>query len=250
MRTLLSSALFLGVSAVTAFAGNITVNSADNIYGAGQSSAPGGGNLPGDIVLSPTTTSVDFGGVTGSLTSPTYSCASPSGCVTLNGYGNFNDADGVGAGASTSSNTGAGSLSGLAAPGAGYLVGVFVAANGPSGAAPTNLDFTTGSGTSFTTLAPQLDQVFFIGDGLTGDGTGATQIFQTPTGAAFLYLGISDAGGYNGAPGAYGDNFGSFSVNYSLNGSVSPTPEPQSFVLLGLGTLVLGVALRRRTAIA
>ena len=104
------------------------------------------------------------------------------------------------------------------APGAGYLVGLFVPAGGPAGAAPTALDFTSsGLGTSFTSLSPQLDQVFFIGDGLTGNGTGTQQTFNIPTGAGQLWLGISDAGFYNGAPGAYGDNLGTYTVGLSVN---------------------------------
>jgi hypothetical protein len=55
-----------------------------------------------------------------------------------------------------------------------------------------------------------------IGDGLTGDGTGMVQTFFVPQGASQLYLGISDAGFYNGPPGAYGDNAGAYSVTYTL----------------------------------
>jgi hypothetical protein len=172
--------------------------------------------------------------------------------VLNNGTGNNpNDPDGAGAVPATSSNTGTSSISGITAPGAGYLTGVFVAAGGPSGAAPAALNFTTGTGTAFTSLSPLLDQVFFIGDGLTGDGTGATQVFYAPSGAFTLYLGISDAGGYNGAPGAYGDNLGTYFVGYDLAGGtiIPPTtaPEPLSVGLIGGGILLLGL-LRYRKA--
>ncbi len=169
------------------------------------------------ITLPSGATSVVFNSVTGSITT---GCASTEGCIVLNnGTGNnANDPDGVGAAPATSSNTGTSSISGMIAPGAGYLVGLFVPAGGPVGAAPAALDFTsTGLGTAFTSLSPQLDQVFFIGDGLTGNGTGTQQTFNIPTGAVQLWLGISDAGGYVGAPGAYGDNLGLYTVGLSVN---------------------------------
>lgn len=221
----------------------ISVNAADNIYGAGQASAPGGGNVPGAIALTPVNTFVTFSSVTGST-----NCTSAAGCITINS-GTLNDPDGVGAATATSSNTGTGNISGIAsAPGTGFLVGVFVPAGGPSGPAPAALNFSTGSGTAFTSLSPLLDQTFFIGDGLTGDGSGTQQRFNIPTGAASLYLGISDAPDYNGSPGSYGDNCGSYTVNYNLTSSTaSSTPEPGSFALLGSALAGLSTwAVRRR----
>jgi hypothetical protein len=189
-----------------------TVQSTGSIY------ATGGGSTPPTMITLPSgATSVVFNSVTGSITT---GCASTEGCIVLNnGTGNnANDPDGVGAVPAISSNTGTSSISGMMAPGAGYLVGLFVPAGGPAGAAPAALDFTsTGLGTSFTSLSPLLDQVFFIGDGLTGNGTGTQQTFNIPTGAVQLWLGISDAGGYVGAPGAYGDNLGLYTVGLSVN---------------------------------
>jgi hypothetical protein len=192
--------------------GSTTVQSTGSIYDTG-----GGSTAPTMITLPSGATSVVFTSVTGSITT---GCASTEGCIVLNnGTGNnANDPDGVGAAPATSSNTGTSSISGITGPGAGYLVGVFVPAGGPAGTAPTALDFTSsGLGTSFTSLSPQLDQVFFIGDGLTGNGTGTQQTFNIPTGAGQLWLGISDAGFYNGAPGAYGDNLGSYTVGFAVN---------------------------------
>jgi hypothetical protein len=117
------------------------------------------------------------------------------------------------------------------------LVGVFAPTGGPSGAAPASLNFTSsGIGTSFTSLSPLLDQVFYIGDGLTGNGTGTVQQFFVPSGAGTLYLGISDAGFYNGAPGAYGDNAGFYAVYFDVAGANSgggggtSAPEPSSLI--------------------
>jgi len=197
-------------------AGTATVQSTGSIYNTGA-----GSTAPTMMILPSGATSVVFTGVTGSITT---GCASSEGCIILNhGTGDTpNDPDGVGAVPATSSNTGTANISGMIAPGAGYLVGVFVPAGGPTGAAPPALDFTsTGLGVAFTSLSPLLDQVFFIGDGLNGNGTGTRQTFNIPTGAGQLWLGISDAPGYVGAPGAYGDNLGSYSVNFTVNGAGS-----------------------------
>jgi hypothetical protein len=196
--------------------GTVSVQSTGSIYNTGAGSTP-----PTMITLPSGATTVVFSGVMGSITT---GCASAEGCIILNhGTGDTpNDPDGVGAVPATSSNTGTSGISGMVTPGAGYLVGVFVPAGGPTGTAPTALDFTSsGLGIAFTSLSPQIDQVFFIGDGLTGNGTGTQQTFNVPTGAGQLWLGISDAPGYVGAPGAYGDNLGVYSVNFAFNASGS-----------------------------
>lgn len=239
--SILAGASCLLVSAVsyadTITTGNTSVAANAVIYAAGSQSAVvagTGGSVPNAI----------------SVSGSTYLTFSTSGTITINNN-NFNDADGVGAATSTSSETGYGSISGMKAPGGGYLVGVFLAPGGPSGTAPASLDYTSGSPTvSDASYSPLLNQVFFIGDGLTGDGTGTVQQFFVPNGASSLYLGISDACGYNGGPGCYGDNFGSFSVSYSDvtvgSGTPSPTPEPSSLLLLGTGLVsAAGIARRR-----
>jgi hypothetical protein len=120
---------------------------------------------------------------------------------------------------------------------AGALVGVFVAAGGPSGSAPTALDFTSGGiGTGFATLSPELDQLFFIGDGLTGTGTGSVQDFIAPTGAGTLYLAVSDS------VGAAGNNLGSISANVNDVPEVSAAPEPGTLSLVGLGMVGMALA--------
>jgi hypothetical protein len=102
-------------------------------------------------------------------------------------------------------------ISGIDGP-EGALVGVFLSDANPNGATPPEtLDFGPGSlGTGFATLQPALGQVFFIGDGLTGSGTGTRQTFSAPAGATRFFLGIADAFSFWGNPGAYDDNKGAF----------------------------------------
>lgn len=89
-----------------------------------------------------------------------------------------------------------------------FLVGVFLATRAPESPPPT-LDFSAAArGVAFTELAPALGQLFFIGDGLTGTGSGEVQRFVIPAGSTHLYLGYADGGGFQGAPGWYGDNTG------------------------------------------
>jgi hypothetical protein len=113
------------------------------------------------------------------------------------------------------------------------LVGVFVGAGGPSGAAPPDLDFTGPGGMSFLTLSPELDQLFFIGDGLTGTGTGSVQQFFAPTGATELYLAVADSVGS--------------SVGNSGSITVQVTPEPGYYGVLAASFGGLMFVLLRRS---
>jgi hypothetical protein len=63
------------------------------------------------------------------------------------------------------------------------LLGVFLSDAQPSlSAAPSGLSFPS-SALGFASLSPALQQPFFIGDGLTGTGTGSVQDFVVPTSA-------------------------------------------------------------------
>ena len=210
--------------ATAAHAASYVVNATDDLYNLDLA------NQAGDAPVAVNVTA---------LTSISFAA---TGSVVLNEYsGNTpNDPDGVGAATSSSSNTGANGIAGLTAPNAGYLTGVFVG-NTIDPTAPAALDFTT---TSFASLSPALQQAFFIGDGLTGDNSGTTQIFYVPTGATTLYLGISDACGYNGGPSCYDDNYDSFSVTTTASGGA--VPEPANWVLMVTGFGLLGWTIRQR----
>jgi len=99
-------------------------------------------------------------------------------------------------------------------------------------AAPGSLNFSS-IGLNFSSLAPQVKQVFFIGDGLTGTNSGAVQNFIVPTGATRLFLGTMD--GYE-----WNNNTGSFSV------TVQAVPEPST--IFGLGVLGFGAFLKHNLA--
>jgi len=120
---------------------------------------------------------------------------------------------------------------------------VFLTDATPADPAPTSLNFTNNGtvgdiATSFTTLSPLLNQQFFIGDGLTGNGSGATQQFIVPNGATRFFLGFEDAGGYSGAPGQYQDNSGTLQASFTISGSAA-APEPAVIALLAPGLALL-----------
>ena len=129
------------------------------------------------------------------------------------------------------------------------LVGVFLDDSQPdSSPAPADIDFSSGSGTAFTALSPALKQVFFIGDGRTGTGFGATQTFVIPAGATRLFLGASDGFGWF-------NNVGSFSVTVSpaqvgpgaVVAANVPTLSVPMLVVMSLAVVAGALFLRRRS---
>lgn len=120
------------------------------------------------------------------------------------------------------------------------LVGVFLTNKNPSSeVAPETLNFTSsGLGNAFSSLAPKIGQVFLIGDGYTGNGSGELQMFVTPSGATRLFLGTVDAD-FNGQPGVYEDNDGAYEVLISkpiigTNSNNSLLGGPNADLILGL----------------
>lgn len=110
-------------------------------------------------------------------------------------------------------------LAGLTTPSNGMLVGVFLDGHEQDAGhvTPAALDFRS-LGEGFATLAPAIDQPFFIGDGLTG--TGATQTFLAPDAARTLVLGVVDGTRFQGSPGAYADNSGFVTAHVAVQDHV------------------------------
>lgn len=119
-----------------------------------------------------------------------------------------------------------------------FLAGVFLGPDLPD-VMPDRLVFND-STDEFYVLAPQIGQVFFIGDGMRDDGI--LQRFLVPTGAMRLYLGVADGVSFHGLAGNYSDNSGAMNIQYDF---FTEAPEPSTLWLAGAGLAVAGL-LRRR----
>jgi hypothetical protein len=223
-------------SVASTISGTTTVAGTANIFASGQS-APSvvgsDGTVPPYIALAAGATAIGFSSVTGVVGLGTGTTNGPDGLAYASAfylgapsipvsdlYGNRNKAS---------------------------LWGVFLDDTTPSGPHPARLDFSTaGLGIAFSSLSPLLRQTFFVGDGLTGTGSGSQQTFFIPTGATRLFLGVLDGMTINAAPGnAFYNNTGAFVVGYDL--TVPSVPEPETYALMLAGLGLVGFAARRRT---
>ena len=179
-----SAALVTGFCATwsAAFADTVAVPGTANPFYAGRTDTGGDGTAPpqSSLVLTPgATLTFKVTGGAGYTESCCYPADGDGGQTTMT------DLD---------STTG---IAGLDNSPAAALVGIFLTDKMPKPPAPKRLDFSV-IGTDFTKLRPHLKQMFFIGDGLRGNGDGKSQKIIVPKGATRLFLAVSDgAGWYN-----------------------------------------------------
>jgi hypothetical protein len=242
-RVLLGSALIVALTwpqvAERANGAIIAVSGTASIFGAGHAIAPGPGGGGGGTL--PPYYSFDAG------PGKWIQFTDVSGVVSPNAPLNtWCGPDGLLAAPSATDIESYGGISGIVFRGtehgrAFFLTGVFLDDNAPDDAhTPERLDFSFG-GDSFEILAPKIGQTFFIGDGLTGTGTGLLQTFIVPRTATRLFLGFADAPYFLGLPGAYRDNAGYLEVQ--LNTIL--IPEPASLAVWSV-LAVAGTAFGRR----
>jgi hypothetical protein len=227
IATVLGVAVLLTLSSLTARASTLTVDGKMVIYFAGGNPTVGfnGGIAPAefDFAANPGL-SIVFSSVTGAV-----DCDGAGGfCAPFGPDGNLGNPGTIPAN---------GFLGGISynATLADPLLGVFLGPGLP-GSAPADLDFRGAE--NFTSLSPLVGQVFWIGDGLTGTGSGSPQVFNVPATATRLFLGIYDGPAF--------DNSGQYVANFALNGEPSSVPEPASILLIPAGLAGLWMARRLR----
>ncbi len=210
-----------------------TVSAQADIFKAGGNVTTADGVAPtGYSLLSGTNRVLTFQSVTGS-----WQCF--GGSIAVGPDGNANCA-----GNGTNINS-SGDIAGIQMPVQMPLVGVFLGSSLPS-TAPSSLVYSSFASLDATSFAPQLGQVFFIGDGRTS--TNVFQQFLVPDAAATLYLGVADAFNFTGNPGFYSDNSGSMTASFMVGTPTSSNtaPEPITMTLLGTGLAGIAAARRRR----
>jgi Flp pilus assembly protein TadG len=94
------------------------------------------------------------------------------------------------------------------------LMAVFLDGSTPSNSGPsiTPLDFSTAASRDYTSLSPQLKQVFFVGDGRRANGE--IQQIVVPTGATRVFFANMDGWQYN-------NNTGGFSLSVHATNQIS-----------------------------
>ncbi|MEL6520673.1 MAG: hypothetical protein AAFQ66_06900 [Pseudomonadota bacterium] len=146
--------------------------------------------------------------------------------------------------------TSSGGIAGMRNFRRGFLAGAFLNSEElpTAGNQPSRANYTLGTITNQDpTFEPQLNQTFFIGDGVNEDGE--TQLFFVPEGADILVLGFLDGASFVGQPQNYFDNEGTLEATFSIDPLgqepvIAPIPLPATLPLLLAGGLGLA-ALRR-----
>ncbi len=240
-----------GCAATLAQAATYTVQSTDSIWLAGQPNATLTGYFSSDTgaLNSPLKISVTGGQVltfsaTGSTSVDTSCYAGPDGgCYTdmsswspapaggsyPNDFYNGNADALVGVFQNDSATLPPNNTSGGYVVPTGFVTGLDYQANG-------------GANQHLSSYSPALNQIFFIGDGLTGAGSGTAQQFVVPAGATSLYLAVLDS------VGSSNNNLGSLSVTVTATsgGSTPPaTPAPATLILALIGLAGAGLLWRR-----
>jgi len=220
--------MFIAPEAFGEDLGTVAVSGTSNMWGAGYVTPPdpggtGGGSLPPSVALTPgsgrilrfsnASGAVDFG-----------ACCAPSmpdgETFGLFVYANY------------------GGIAGGEVARVHHLAGVFLTDAEPSQAPPQLVI----SDVSFSEIEPGIGQVFFVGDGLTGTGSGASQTFRVPAGATRLFLGYLDCFVPCTVPGGYADNSGSVSIDVEqLSVASVPLLPASSAVALGAVLLTVGI---------
>lgn len=236
-RSRWSSLVAIGLASLVAFnaaaaqSGSLAMDTRSNLYLAGGNAyefTPVGG-----VGLAPTAISLNAG--TGRVLSlsafgSAFFCG-PSLCGTTT-------PDGPAIG-STNIN-GMGRIGGISAQTSGFLAAVFLGPSLPDSLPTHNVV----SSIDDLSYAPELGQVFFVGDGYTSGSL--LQQFLVPDGATEMYFGIADGFTFSGNPDFYDDNIGTYNIEYAVNGKSTPVSEPQTLALLTLGFVALGVARKLR----
>ena len=185
----------------------VSIPATANLYGAGHATAPapggsGAGVLPLEVSLPPGKGRVlTVGGTSGTILYGTSLPPNgPDGCST--------------ACTGTHSFSSYGGIAGLTITDRGrFLTAVFLDGTEPKDPAPAALVIPTAA---FISLTPGLRQTFYVGDGLTGTGSGAPQQFKIPDAATRLFLGFLDASKAGSPPCCYGDNSGSLKATLTF----------------------------------
>lgn len=230
-RVMLGSALL--VAATLASAVTVVVPGTSDPYLAGMpdGSRNGSDRAPDHSPVEVSGLQLNLGGQL-TFTNAVGGTARGGGCSLLPPYSGCDPIDG-----STFFNHSGGAANGISSVRApiSALMGVFLGPDQPDlTPAPDGFNFQT-LGLNFTSLAPGLKQLFFIGDGLT-DG-GQIQLFDVPLGATRLYLGTMDGFGWF-------NNTGAITVDVN---QINAVPEPASTALMLTGLLLVGWTMRRRS---